>query len=63
MKSFPSLTRRGFLGASGASLLAANRLFGEPADSPKKPNPARRYCIFTTMNCPGAALIMPAKGS
>src|SRR5450432_3314021 len=34
-------TRRRFLGASvtGASLLAADRLFGQPADASKKPNP------------------------
>ena len=41
MHTYRSLTRRRFLGASatGASLLAADRLFGEPADAPKKPNP------------------------
>jgi TldD protein len=41
MNTHRSLTRRRFLGAAvtGASLLAADRLFGVPADAPKKPNP------------------------
>ena len=39
MKTHPSLTRRRFLGASAASLLAADRLFGQPAAASKKPNP------------------------
>jgi len=41
MNTYRSLTRRRFLGASatGASLLAAGRLFGEPAGAPDKPNP------------------------
>src|SRR5579863_9280506 len=32
-------TRRGFLGASAGAWVAAERLFGEPADAPKKPSP------------------------
>src|ERR1035438_9083776 len=39
MKTHPFLSRRRFLGASAVTLLAADRLFGEPADAPKKPNP------------------------
>ncbi len=39
MKTGRFLTRRGFLGVSGAALLAGDRLFGAPADTPKKPSP------------------------
>ncbi len=38
MKLQRYLSRRGFLGASAGALVAAERLFGEPADAPKKPN-------------------------
>src|SRR5580658_9051682 len=42
MKPTPrSLSRRAFLAtATGASVLAANKLFGAPADTSTKPNPA-----------------------
>ncbi len=38
MKFQRYLSRRGFLGASAGALVAAERLFGEPADAPKKPS-------------------------